>query len=309
MKRDLLTLFDFTGKEISGILDKASELKKTRNGRQSSAYSGCTAAMFFEKPSLRTRMTFHTAAYELDGNSIDLSPSSIKVGERENLEDVARNIERWAHLIIGRTFSHETLVGFAENSKIPVINALSDLYHPCQALAFAMTLQEQSKKTGKKRVVFVGAGNNVAVSIMVYCAKKGYDFILNAPEGYHPPKEIMDRCRDEASGTGASVDIVTDPKKALKGADAVYTDVWTSMGQESEKETRARVFKKYQVNRSLMDYADKDALFSHCLPAHRGEEVTEDVIDGDCSIVFDEAENRLHVQKAAILFLMNHYGV
>ncbi len=309
MKRDLLSLFDFTWEEISEILDSAQELKASRKGRQESGFSGCTAAMFFEKPSLRTRMTFHTGIYELDGNCVELSPSSIKVGERENLEDVARNIERWAHLIIGRVYSHETLCGFSEYSGIPVVNALSDLYHPCQALAFAMTLREHKGATGKRKVVFVGDGNNVAVSIMIYCIKMGYDFVLTAPEGYHPPDWIMKRCKESSSERGGSVEIVSDPYTAVKGADAVYTDVWTSMGQEEEADIRRKAFEKYQVNHSLMEKADENAVFSHCLPAHRGEEVTGDVIDGEASVVFDEAENRLHVQKALILFLMGHYGV
>jgi ornithine carbamoyltransferase len=229
----------------------------------------------------------------------------VGIGRRESPGDVARNLERWVHLIVARTFSHATVEQLAGNSSIPVINALTDTYHPCQALAFAQTLGEHCRRKKKRRVVFIGDSNNVCNSIMVLCARLGYEFIVACPAGYEPSRTVWETAQAIARESGALLAVSHDPATAVSGASAVYTDVWTSMGQEKESDRRRRDFAAFQVNEELMARAPAEAVVSHCLPAHRGEEITSGVLDSRRSVAFDEAENRLHVQKAVIVHLFS----
>ncbi len=304
-KRDLLSLVEFSPEEIRAILTRAKEFKRSRLHKERKIFSNKTGVLIFEKPSLRTRITFETAIHELGGHAITLTSDMVGIGKRESAEDVARNLERWVHLIVARTYSHSTVEQLAEYSSIPVINALTDTFHPCQALAFAMTLDEYYGGKKKKKIVFIGDSNNVCNSIMVLCAKLGLDFTVACPPGYEPAPQVLNMAAAIAVKSGAHLAVSHDPAGALAGATALYTDVWTSMGQEKESEKRAKDFAAFQVNKKLMALAPADAVVSHCLPAHRGEEITSDVLDSERSIAFDEAENRLHVQKAVIDLLFS----
>jgi len=304
-KKDILSLLDFSREEITSVLESASDLKKNRLKSDPKAFKDRTGVMIFEKPSLRTRITFETAINELGGHPINLSGETIGMGKRESVEDVARNLERWVHLIIARTFSHRTVELLARSSRIPVINALTDKFHPCQALAFALTLYENIGESRNVKVVFVGDSNNVCNSIMGLCAKVGYDFTVVCPPSYAPKDDIMKPCLEAAAETGSRIVVTHDLLGAIKDATALYTDVWTSMGQEGETEKRKRDFTGYQLNEKVLSLAPSGVLVSHCLPAHRGEEITSEVLDSEHSIAFDEAENRLHVQKAIILHLFS----
>ena len=304
-KKDLISLLTFSADEIKEILSIALQLKKQRLTADPRIFSNKSGVMIFEKPSLRTRITFETAIFELGGHPINLSAETIGMGKRETVADVARNLERWVHLIIARTYSHATVEKLAEYSSIPVINALTDLFHPCQALAFAQTLIENIGDRKKVTVVFIGDGNNVCNSIMALCAKLGYDFTIVCPPLYTPKRDILQQCSSIAHSTGGTVAVTHDILDAVKNATVLYTDVWTSMGQESETERRRRDFSPYQVNQSVLSHASSDVLVSHCLPAHRGEEITSEVLDSSHSIALDEAENRLHVQKAVIVYLFS----
>jgi len=302
MKKDFLTLSEFSSDEIREIVDLSLEVKKERiDGKLRSEMAGKTAVLIFDKPSLRTKITFETAIYELGGNALNMS-SVGKLGERESVYDLAKNLERWVHLLVVRTFSDEAVRELAKIAKIPVINALTDVFHPCQSIAFGTTLRE---KFGDKKVkvAFVGEGNNVAASHLEYCMKVGYDFTLISPKGFELPAPFVANSRIEAAKTGSKIVITNSIEEGLKDADVVYTDVWTSMGQEGSEEKNA-AFAGYQVNDEMMNLAKPDALFSHCLPAHRGEEVSDSVLDGKNSIAFDEAENRLHAHKAIVLYLL-----
>jgi ornithine carbamoyltransferase len=300
-KKDLIQLLDFTPDEIQDLLRLAGELKANRLTHKSDpVLAGRTGVLIFEKPSLRTRITFETAIHELGGHAINLASDMVQMGKRESVEDVARNLERWVHLIVARTYRHETIEQLSRHSSIPVINALTDRFHPCQALAFALTVKQRMPTDAPCTVVFVGDGNNVSASVMTICAKLGYSFVQACPEGYEPPQELVEACRPIAEANGATISVSHDLKKSVAAAQVVYTDVWTSMGQENESDIRRRDFEAFQVNAELMRHAP-DALVSHCLPAHRGEEITSDVLDSPNSMAFDEAENRLHVQKAAIV--------
>jgi ornithine carbamoyltransferase len=303
-KKDLLTLFDYSPEEIRGILALAAKLKEGRGVSEKKVLAGKTGAMIFEKPSLRTRISFETAIYELGGHPINLASDSVGMGIRESVEDVARNLERIVHLVVARTFSHETLTRLAASCRVPVINALTDTSHPCQALAFGLTMQEE--RGGKRlNVAFVGDGNNVCCSIMALCSKLGYRMTIAGPKGYEPPEAVTEKAKEICASTGGELFITDDIQAAVWSADAIYTDVWASMGQEAETEKRARDFAAYQVNAELVAQAPKDVLVSHCLPAHRGEEITSDVLDSGASVAYDEAENRLHVQKAVIVHLFS----
>jgi ornithine carbamoyltransferase len=261
-------------------------------------------AMIFQKPSLRTRMTFEVGMLELGGHAIYLSPSDGQVGARESFYDVGKNLERWVHGIMIRTFAHQNIIDLAAAVKIPVINALSDLLHPCQAMADFFTLKEKVGDLSKLKLAFVGDGNNVCHSLMFAAAKAGGAMAVATPAGYEPSPDIVRLAREDGKDTGFSLTLTDDPRQAVTGAGAVYTDTWTSMGQEAEKEARVRVFSPFQVNRGLMALAKKSAFFMHCLPAHRGDEVTDEVMDSPASLVFDQAENRLHVQKVIMVLLM-----
>jgi ornithine carbamoyltransferase len=305
-KKDLVSLLDLTADEIRNMIAQAREFKRKRLVDEPKLFAQKTAVLIFEKPSLRTRITFETAVHELGGHAITLTSDMIGIGKRESVEDVARNLERWVHLIVARTFSHSTVELLAKYSKRPVINALTDTDHPCQALAFAMTLDEHIG-LGKKniKVVFVGDSNNVCNSVMFLCAKLGFDFTVACPDGYGPTAPVLKAVAGIARTSGSTIGISHDPRAAVKGATAIYTDVWTSMGQEKEMEKRKKDFAAFSVNEKLMSCAPAGTLVSHCLPAHRGEEITSTVLDSKASIAFDEAENRLHVQKAVIVHLFS----
>ncbi len=291
---------DVSAGELRQALDLAAVIKAGPR-RYSSALAGQYISLLFEKPSLRTRMTFELAIKQLGGDCVvDCGP----IGAREPLEDVARNVARWTQAIVARTFAQSTIDGLAYWGGIPVINALSDLYHPCQALADMLTLEERLGDVRGRKLAFVGDGNNVAHSLLLAATRLGMDVAIATPENYGPCDEIVQQAAGFAQESGATVAITNDPYKAVAGADAVYTDVWTSMGQENEKQARLTIFAPYQVNDSLMEAAGAGALFMHCLPAHRGEETTADVIESAASVVFDQAENRLHVQKALLLMLL-----
>jgi ornithine carbamoyltransferase len=297
MKRDLLRINDLTKAEIEHLLALAGQLKADlRAGTPHPRLAGRTMAMIFEKPSLRTRVTFEVGMVQLGGAAIHLAPGDIKLGERETPGDIARNLERWVDLIMARVFDHDTVSDLAKGARIPVINGLSDLHHPCQVLSDCFTLLEHRGRIAGTRVVFVGDGNNMVHSWMDAAARLDFDFVLACPPGYEPDPTIT-------AEAGKRVTVTHDVEAAVAAADVLYTDVWTSMGQESEAAARRRAFKKFQLNDRIVGLAKPDALVMHCLPAHRGEEITESVLDGPRSVVFDQAENRLHVQKAIMVWL------
>ncbi len=299
MLTDLISLADLTTDEILGLLEQADHLKQLQHDRRPyRPLEGKTLAMIFEKPSLRTRVTFETGMFQLGGHSILMEMS---LGERESVPDVARNLERWVDGIMARTFSHEAVIEMAENASVPVINALTDKLHPCQILADAQALREHKGKLDGLKLAFVGDGNNVCASWFHFAARVPLSVTLVCPPGYEADPEITAFAQSQAKG---AVVVTNDIEAGLKDADAVYTDVWASMGQEEESAERARVFQPYQVNAKLMSLAKKDAIFMHCLPAKRGLEVTDEVLDSPQSIVFDQAENRLHAQKAVLVALM-----
>jgi ornithine carbamoyltransferase len=300
--RDLLSINDFNTDEINLVLDVAQRLKRGKfDETQTLLGKGQTLVMLFEKPSLRTRVTFEAGMTQLGGHAIYYET---RLGQRETVPDIAHNLERWVDGVMARTFDHNSVVALAHNARIPVINGLSDLEHPCQAFADFLTLIEHKGDLKGKKLAFVGDGNNVAHSLMLMAAKLGVHFALGCPEGYDPNPEIVDRAKADAAATGATIVISHKPAEAVEGADAVYTDVWASMGQEDEAAERAEIFAPFQLNSALMAYADKRAIVMHCLPAHRGEEISAEALDGDQSVVFDEAENRLHAQKAVLSLVL-----
>ena len=303
MKDDFISIHDLGTEEFQDIMARTEDMKKNP-GRYAKVLENKILAMIFQKPSLRTRMTFEAGMLRLGGEAIYLGPSDIQLGDREGAYDIGRNLERWVDGIMIRTFAHSLILDLAEATRIPVINALTDLLHPCQAMADFFTLLEKKGRLKGVSLAFIGDGNNVCHSLMFAAAKSGARVIAATPEGYEPNADIVRTAREDAKATGAEIELTHDPKAAVRDADAVYTDVWASMGQESEKEKRAAIFAPYQVNASLMSAAKPDTLFMHCLPAHRGEEVTDEVIDSPNSVVFDQAENRLHVQKVIMTLLM-----
>ncbi len=303
MKKDFLSVRDFTSDEIIKTFYLAAAMKADR-AKFSEALKGKTLALIFEKPSLRTRVTFDVGIQQLGGFSITLLPSEINLGKRESVYDVAKNLERMVQGIMIRTFAHQIVLDMAKFASIPVINALTDYSHPCQAMADYFTVREVRGTLKGLKLCYVGDGNNVAHSLMFAGARLGVHVTVACPEGHRPKPQAYEHACEDAKQTGASIEIVHDPVAGVKGADVVYTDVWASMGQESEAEARKKVFLPFQVNGTLMSHARKDAIFMHCLPAHRGEEVTNEVIDSPNSVVFQEAENRLHVQKAIMYQLM-----
>jgi len=305
--KDFLSVLDFEPAELEACLTLADKLKRERSqgvkAPTARALQGAHVALLFDKPSLRTRSTFEIAIHELGGDVITPFPD-VALGEREPAIDVARNLERWVKGVVIRTFAHATLVEFAESApKLHVINALSDQEHPCQALADFQTLKEQWGALEGQTITFVGDGNNVATSLAQAGVMLGVNVHIASPKGYEIPASVVDAASKEARH-GAQIRLFTDPIEAVSGVDAVYTDVWTSMGQEAETAIRMKAFKDYQVTDSLMKQAAPSALFMHCLPAHRGEEVAADVLESRASVVFDQAENRLHAQKALLYMLM-----
>jgi len=298
---DYISIHDLTTEDVAEVLGRAAEMKRGPD-KFRGAMEGRTLALLFEKPSLRTRVTFEVAMTKLSGASVYLAPSDVGLGKRESTADIARNLERWIDVIAARTFAHQTVTDLAEYAGVPVINALTDRLHPCQALADYLTLTEHLGDLRGKRLCYIGDGNNVAHSLLLGGPKVGMDVTVVTPEGFEPLGEIMDVAKMAAADAGTKVETTTS-LDAVGGANAVYTDVWASMGQESEVEERARIFKPYQVNGDLMARAAGGALFLHCLPAHRGEEVTDEVADAPYSVIFDEAENRLWTQMAVIHLL------
>jgi ornithine carbamoyltransferase len=305
LSRDLISVADLSPAEVEHILDLAGAVKESPQDFRS-ALSGRQLVMFFEKPSLRTRLTFEAGMAGLGGSAMFVDQTRSRIDERESLHDIARNLERWVDGIVLRTFSHTTVVEMAKYARIPVINALTDVEHPCQALADYLTLQQHFGDARQVHLAYVGDGNNVAHSLMLTAALLGGAISVATPPGYGPAAAMLEKAQAIAGKTGARIRVLHDPVEAVRGADAVYTDVWTSMGQEEEAAARRATFAPFQVSQKLMARAARHAVFLHCLPAHRGEEVTDAVIDSPRSVVFDQAENRLHVQKAILILLLGN---
>ena len=301
--RDFCSIADFSAAEIASVLELAHAVK-ARPADYRRALDAKQMVLFFEKASLRTRITFEAAMNTVGGSAIFVDQTQSPLGERESLADMARNVERWVSVIVLRTYSHETITEMAEYAACPVINALSDLEHPCQAMADFLTVEERFGTARGVHFTYVGDGNNVCHSLMLMAAQLGAHFTVASPKNYAPRAEMVAQARAIAETTGATITLMQDPVAAVSGADAVYTDVCTSMGMEHEVTKRAPIFKPYQVNEALMAHAAAGAVFMHCLPAHRNAEVTDAVLDGPQSVVFEQAENRMHAQKALLLMLM-----
>jgi len=300
---DLVSTRDFGPNGVEATLHLAGIIK-SRPADFRKALAGKQVVMFFEKPSLRTRLTFETGLGSMGGSAYFVDQTQTRLDAREKLSDIAHNLERWVDGIILRTFAQQTIEGMAKHASVPVINALSDLEHPCQAMADYFTLQNHFGDLRDLCLAYVGDGNNVAHSLMLTAACLGSNIRVATPKGYEPNGEIVRDARKIANRTGAAIELCTDPFQAVAGADAIYTDAWASMGQEHEAEKRARIFPPYQLNQELAAGAAPHAVFMHCLPAHRGEEITDEVMDSERSLVFDQAENRLHVQKAILYLLL-----
>ena len=303
MKKDLVTIKDLSSKEIEEIFSLTDKLKINK-AKYSKVLSGKTLALIFQKPSNRTRVSFSVGMYQLGGNSIYLAPNEINLGVRETIEDVAKTLSRYVDGIVLRTFEHKNVVELAKFATVPVINGLSDFSHPCQALADVYTAKEKFKKLKGITLAYVGDGNNVCNSLLFACAKAGMNMYVGCPKGYEPDSGVLSDAKAIAAKSGARIELFNDPMQAAKDADVLYTDVWASMGQEQEAKVRKEIFKDYQVNSILMKLAKKNCLIMHCLPAHRGEEITDEAMDSPNSVVFDEAENRMHVQKAILIKLL-----
>ena len=304
MNKDFLSIAELTDQEIYDIFDFTRELKsEVKKGKEHHYLKGLTMAMIFAKPSARTRISFETGMYQLGGSAIYLSPSDIGIGTREAVKDVARVISRYNNLIMARLFAHSHIEELAEFASVPVINGLTDYNHPCQIMADAFTILEHKGKIEQMKIVYVGDGNNVANSWINFAAKIPIHLVICTPRNYEPDAATL----KNANNAGVSkIEILSDPAAAVKDADIVYTDVWASMGQEKEAAERKKIFKPYQINSELLSGAKDDVKVLHCLPAHRGDEITDEVIDGPWSVVFDEAENRMHVQKAIMVKLVKN---
>ena len=304
--KDMLSIHELSVDEVQEILTLAKELKaKQKAGVEHHLLKGKTLGMIFEKSSTRTRVSFETGMYQLGGQALFLSNRDLQLGRGEPIKDTARVLSRYLDGIMIRTFGHDRVEELAQWADIPVINALTDLLHPCQVLTDLLTIQEHKGKNLKGlKMAYVGDGNNMTNSYMYGCAKVGMTFVAATPEDYRPDETVRKNAREDAKQTGASIAVITDPKEAVKGADIVVTDTWASMGQEDEHEARKKIFAPYQVNKELMALADKRAIVMHCLPAYRGEEITEEVLEANADVIFDEAENRLHTQKAVMALTM-----
>jgi ornithine carbamoyltransferase len=300
MKRDCLTLFDFAEDEIELLLKRAIELKSGVDAGKCPLI-GKSIGLFFEKPSTRTRVSFEVGVYQLGAQPIYLSPKDIQLGRGESIADTARTLSRYLHGMVMRVFKQTAVEEFARYASVPVINGLSDQHHPCQAFADLMTVLERKGRLEGIRFAFIGDGNNVANSLIESAARTGLDFVIASPEGYGPDASTVTRARKDGKGR---ITVTNDPKEAVAGADVLYTDVWISMGQEAEAEEKAGKFKGYQINSALLSFAKPDAMVLHCLPAYRGKEITDEVMDGPQSAVFEQAENRLHTEKALLEFLI-----
>ena len=303
MKKDLISIKDLSRQEIEEIFSLAQDLKKNK-GKYSQILKGRTLALIFQKPSNRTRVSFAVGIFELGGQSIYLSPDEISLGKREAVKDVAKTLSRYVSAIVLRTFEHKNVLELAQYSDVPVINGLSDLSHPCQGLADVFTIKEKFGRLKGLNLAYVGDGNNVTHSLL-YCASKvGLNINCASPDKFEPDPGVVREAKAFASLSGARIQLFRQASEACENADIIYTDVWTSMGQEKEAQKRRKIFKSFQVNKKLVSFAKKNCKIMHCLPAHRGEEITDEVIDSPNSIVFDQAENRLHVQKAILLKLL-----
>jgi ornithine carbamoyltransferase len=303
MKKDLLSIKDLAAGEIECILKLSYELKRNKK-KFSKALAGKNLALIFQKPSNRTRVSFEVGMYQLGGNALYLSPNEINIGIREGIKDVAKTISRYVDGIVLRTFEHKNCLDMASCATVPIINGLSDFSHPCQGLADLFTIREKLKQLKGILLAYVGDGNNVCNSLLLAAAKTGMYMNVASPQGYAPSQEVIKQAQTFAKETGSRITVTDDPVSAVKGAHIVYTDVWASMGQEEEINKRKVIFKDFQINAELLAGASPDVLIMHCLPAHRGEEITDEVMDSRNSIVFDQAENRLHVQKAILIKLL-----
>ncbi len=304
--KDMLSIHDLSVDEVQEILSFAKELKAMQKaGVEHHILEGKTLGMIFEKSSTRTRVSFETGMYQLGGQALFLSNRDLQLGRGEPIKDTARVLSRYLDGIMIRTFGHDTVLEFAKYADVPVINGLTDLLHPCQVLTDLLTIQEyKGKSLSGLKMAYVGDGNNMTNSYMYGCAKMGMAFVAATPKDYKPDATVMKQAIEDAEETGASVAWVEDPAEAVKGADIVVTDTWASMGQEDEHDARKKIFVPYQVNKELLSHADKRVIVMHCLPAYRGEEITDDVLEKNANVIFDEAENRLHTQKAIMALTM-----
>ncbi|MGB9636319.1 MAG: ornithine carbamoyltransferase [Thermoplasmata archaeon] len=306
MKKDLISVLDMED-YLHELIEEALTLKaKTKNHEVLEPLKNRSIGMIFEKPSTRTRVSFEVGITQLGGHALYLSPKDMQLGRGETIADTAKVLSRYVDAIVYRAFDHNMMVELAENATVPVINALDNLEHPCQCAADLMTIKEHKGGFEGLKLVYVGDGNNVCNSLLLGAAIVGMDMVACCPEAYYPNSKILEKAKSIAKKKGKTIEIIEEPEKAVKDADIIYTDVWVSMGDEAEKEKREKIFKPYQVNMKLLKKAKKDCIFMHCLPAHRGYEVTDEVLDSNQSVVFDEAENRLHVQKAILLKLIEH---
>jgi ornithine carbamoyltransferase len=303
--KNFISIHNLSASKIGAIFDLSAELKaKQKKGEAHHLLSGKTLALIFEKPSTRTRVSFEVGMYQLGGKTVHLSPRAVQLGVREAISDVARTLSRYVDGVMLRTFHHKDILEFERFSDVPVINGLSDLLHPCQALADVFTVREKKGDPKGLKFAYIGDGNNVCHSLMFCAAKVGMNMTIAVPRGYEPKEKIVKLAFEDGKNAGIEIDILNDPVVAVRDADVIYTDVWASMGQEKESKKRKKAFKKFQVNQELVKLAKKDAIIMHCLPAHRGDEITDEVLDGPNSVVFDQAENRLHVQKAILALLL-----
>jgi ornithine carbamoyltransferase len=299
--KHFLSIGDLQREDVERLFRLTAELKSRTKARdRGTPLLGRTMALIFEKPSLRTRVTFEVGMFQLGGSAVYLAAQEIGFGKRESVPDIARNLSRWVDIITARVFSHATVEGLAQHATVPIINGLSDREHPCQAMADYFTLWERGLDLARTRIAWIGDGNNVCHSVLLLGALLGTRVVVAAPPGYEPAPVVVDACRR----LGAKVELTTEVRDAVDGADVIYTDAWVSMGQEAEREKRQEAFQRYQVNETLLRFAGAKALVMHCLPAHRGEEITDLVLDGPQSVILDQAENRLHAQKAVILHLL-----
>ena len=301
MKRDFLSVSDFSPQEIKQVIEQAMTLKEEDSAH---LLSGKTLALLFEKPSLRTRVSFEIAIHQLGGYAIYLSPQEVGLDKRESVSDVAKVLSRYVDCIAARTFSHKTLISLARYSQVPVINALSDLEHPCQAFSDLLTIYEKKGRLARLTMAFIGDGNNVANSLLLATSLTGMNFHIASPSGYEINREILSQGKKFASSSQSRIELFTSPEEAVTNADIVYTDVWTSMGQDTEADKRRLAFHDYKVDERLLSFARQDVLFMHPLPAHHGEEISPGLLDDPRSVVFDQAENRLHLQKALLVKIL-----
>jgi ornithine carbamoyltransferase len=303
--KSLASLYDLTREEIEEILKTSESLKsQLLRGEAHPLLKGKTLAMIFEKPSTRTRVSFEVGMWQLGGYALYLSASDLQLGRGETVADTAQTLSRYVSGIMARVFAHQTILDLLKYSSVPVINGLSDFTHPCQGLADLFTIYEKKGRLRGLKLAYVGDGNNVAHSLLYGCSKVGVDITLACPKEYEPNPEVVSKAKKEGRRSGCKVKVTSDPKEAVRDADIIYTDVWASMGKEKEREKRVKILKPYQVNSKLIQGAKEDYLFMHCLPAHRGEEVTDEVADSKNSVIFDQAENRLHTQKALMVLII-----